>query len=433
MVAELLIILALVLANGVFSGAEIAVLSVRKTRLKQLLDEGSKKALALKRLRDNPERFLASVQVGITVVGSTAAAFGGASLANRLSPLIARVPALQDNAQQISLGLVIAGVSFLSIVVGELVPKSLALRAAEPYALLIARPMTFVSLLARPAVWLLTQTSNLLLRPLGDRTNFSESRLSADELQLLVEEAGKTGTLDPKSSEIASRALAFGELTAADVMIPRNKIDAIPANATEQTLRQLLLEHGHARMPVYEGTPDHIIGYISANDVLTMVWEKQLVVLHDLIRPAYFIPQTTLATRVLKELQKRHLRMAIVVDEHGGVAGLIALEDLFEELVGDLFDEDETPELLVQKQDDGSALVRGSTPIRDANRLLRIDLPEDGDWTTVGGLVTSLAGGIPSHGTKVTSPDGTVLEVVEATPRTVRAVRVLPRTNEPTH
>lgn len=431
MVPELVIILALVIANGVFSGAEIAVLSVRKTRLKQLLEGGSSSALALKALRDNPERFLASVQVGITVVGSTAAAFGGASLAARLTPVIAGIPAVRNNAAEISLALVIAIVSYFSIVLGELVPKSLALRTAERYALLIARPMTLVAFLARPAVWLLTQSSNLLLRPLGDRTTFTESRLSTDELQLLVEEAAKTGTLDAKSGEIASRALEFGALTAADVMIPRNRIDAIPVGATELQIRQALLEHGHARMPVYEGTLDRIVGYIAAKDVLAMAWERQLVVLQDLIRPAYFVPETTLATHVLKELQKRRLRMAIVVDEHGGIAGLIALEDLVEELVGELFEEDETPELLIQTSSDGSAVLKASTPIRDANRVLDLNLPEEGDWTTVGGLLTTVAGGIPSAGARVTTPDGSTFEIIDASPRRVRVVRLLPRAATP--
>lgn len=431
MVSELLIIFALVLANGVFAGSEIAVISIRKTRLKQLVDAGSASALALQRLRDNPERFLASVQVGITVVGSTAAAFGGASLAGRLTPFIERIPPLRDSAAQISLAVVIAGVSYFSIVLGELVPKSLALRASERYAMLIARPMTLLSYIARPAVWFLTKSSNVILRPLGDSTNFSESRLSADELQLLVEEAAKTGALDAKSGEIASRALAFGELTAADVMIPRNKIDAIPSDATEARIRESLLEHGHSRMPVYEKTPDRIIGYVSARDVLAMVWERELVVLQDLLRPAYFVPETTLAVRVLRELQKRGLRMAIVVDEHGGVAGLIAMEDLVEELVGDLFEEDEAPEDVVQPGPDGATLLKASTPIRDANRVLGLNLPEDGDWTTVGGLVTAVAGGIPTAGARVTTPDGSTFEVVEATPRRVRQLRLLPTVSTP--
>src|SRR6266540_2145012 len=258
---ELAIIVALVLLNGVFAGAEIAIISVRATRLAQLVDEGRASARAVKWLRDEPERFLATVQVGITVVGATAAAFGGAVVA------------------------VVAIVSFLTVVLGELVPKSLALRASERYALLVARPLRALSHAARPVVWLLTAVSNAVLRPLGDRTTFSEARLSAEELEQLVREAGKAGALDAPTAEIASRALAFRDLTAGDVMVPRSRVVALRRDAPPEELRRMLLEEGRARMPVHDGTIDEIVGYVMAKDLAAMAWEKQLIVLDDLLRP----------------------------------------------------------------------------------------------------------------------------------------------------
>src|SRR6266508_1505932 len=206
---ELAIIVALVLLNGVFAGAEIAIISLRATRLSQLVDEGRASARAVKRLRDEPERFLATVQVGITVVGATAAAFGGAALAQRLAPHLASVPLVARYAEALALALVVAIVSFLTLVLGELVPKSLALRASERYALLVARPLLALSELARPIVWFLTAVSNVVLRPFGDRTTFSEARLSVEEIEQLVDEAGKAGALDAPTAEITSRALAF--------------------------------------------------------------------------------------------------------------------------------------------------------------------------------------------------------------------------------
>jgi putative hemolysin len=425
---ELLIILALILVNGIFAGAEIAVISLRKSRLTQLVEEGRVGAQSVLALRDDPERFLATVQVGITVVGATAAAFSGASLAARLTPVLERVPAISHVAEDVALAIVIALVSYLSLVFGELVPKSLALRASEAYALLVARPLRTVAWLARPLIWALTRSSNLVLRPFGDSTSFSEARHSPEELQQLVEEAGKTGSLDEGTSEIASRALDFGGLTAADVMIPRNRVNGIPRGASPAEVRRMFLEEGHSRMPVYEGTLDNIVGYITARDVLAVAWQSDLVVLEDILRPPLFVPTTAPAIRVLKELQRRHMRIAFVVDEHGGLAGLVTLEDLVEELVGDLFSEDEKPEEAVRKEADGSAIVRGDLPIRDVNRLLGLELPEGETWSTVAGLVVALADGIPARGTKVRS-DEVVLEVVEASPRAVHEVRI--RTEPP--
>lgn len=176
-------------------------------------------------------------------------------------------------------------------------------------------------------------------------------------------------------------------------------------------------------MPVYEGSLDNIVGYITARDVLAVAWQSDLVVLEDILRPALFVPTTVPAIRILKELQRRHMRIAFVVDEHGGLAGLVTLEDLVEEVVGDLSSEDEKPDEAVRKEADGSALVRGDVPIREANRLLGLDLPEGEAWSTVAGLVVALAGGISSRGARVRS-GGVLLEVVEASPRAVREVRI---------
>ncbi len=423
MLFEIAVIVFLIAANGVFAGAEISIISVRKSRLQQLVEEGRAGAKAVMALRNAPERFLATVQVGITVVGATAAAFSGASLAARLAQVFQQMGWRAQAAEDVALAIVVALVSFLSLVFGELVPKSLALRTGETLALLVARPLQALAWLGRPIVWFLTASSNLVLKPFGDVTSFTESRLSVDELRTLVDEAGKTGALDTGSSEIASRALDFGALTAGDVMVPRNHVVAIPKDASPDEVRRMLLEQGHARMPVYEGSLDNVVGYITTTDVLALHWEKELIVLDDIIRPPLFVPESVPAVRLLQELQAKRSWLAVVVDEHGGVAGVVTLEDLIEELVGELFSEYEVPRSLVQKQADGSALVRGETPIRDANRELDLDLPEGEDWTTVAGLCLSLAGGIPQPGTRLVA-GGVRLEVVEATSRLVRLVRI---------
>ncbi|ACL64182.1 protein of unknown function DUF21 [Anaeromyxobacter dehalogenans 2CP-1] len=413
-------------ANGVFAGAEIAVIAMRKTRLAQLVEQGRAAAGAVLRLRDAPERFLATVQVGITVIGASAAAFGGASIAGRLAPVLERIPPLAPYAHQLSLALVVALVSFLSLVLGELVPKSLALRAPERYALLVGRPLLGLSHLVRPVVWLLTASSNLLLRPFGDRTTFAEARLSAEELEQLVDEAGRAGALDAPTAEIASRALAFRDLTAGDVMVPRSRVKALPADADQQELKRLLLEEGRARMPVYDGTLDDVIGYVMAKDLAAMAWERELIVLADLVRPVHFVPEGAKAVHVLRDMQRRRSQIAVVVDEHGGMAGILTLEDLVEELVGDILGEAEEPQPLFEVEPGGAAVVRGDAPIREVNRALHIDLPEGEGYTTVAGLVIAVAGAMPERGARLRLADGTEAEVVEATPRVVRRVRLVP-------
>jgi putative hemolysin len=420
---EVSVILLLIAVNGVFAGAEISIISIRRGRLLQLVEERRAGAAAVQALRDVPERFLATVQVGITVVGATAAAFSGASISTRLSLALQEVGWSVATATDAALALVIAAISYLSLVFGELVPKSLALRGGEAYALLVARPLLALAWLGRPLVWLLTASSNLVLRPFGDATSFTETRLSTEELQHLVEEAAQSGSLDARSGEIAARALDFGGLTAAAVMVPRNHVVAVPRDADQAGLRRIVSGARFSRMPVYQGTLDNVVGYITMRDVLALAWGGEEVVLADIVRPAFFVPETTGAGRVLQEMQRRRVPLAIVVDEHGGMAGLITLEDLVEELVGDLASEDEHAERALRVEPDGSALVKGSTAIRDLNRELSLDLPEGDGWTTIAGLCIELAGGIPATGTRLLSGDR-VLEVVEASNRAVGLVRI---------
>ncbi len=427
MLSEVLVIFILVLINGLLSGSEIAVVAVRRTRLQELVESGSSRARAVQRLRDDPERFLATVQIGITIIGATAGAFGGSTFAEDLRPAFEQVSWLRPYAGQLSLALVISLVSYLSLVVGELVPKSLALRAAESYALLIGRPLLGLSWISRPLVWFLTASSNVVLRIFGDRTTFTETRLSREELQQMVDEAAKAGTVHPHAGEIASRALDFAELTAADVMVPRNRVIAIPRNASFDEVRRILLEHTHTRMPVYEGTIDNVVGYISVKDVLSFAWENKLIVLEDLIRPPYFVPEVKKAVDLLQEMRARRVPFAIIVDEQGGMSGIVAMEDLVEELVGEIFSEHErhVPEL-IRREPSGAAVVNGTVSVRDVNRALDLELPEDAEWSTIAGLCIALAGRIPQAGEKVTTPNGITLEVVDASPRRVRALRVWP-------
>lgn len=422
-VPELLVILALVLANGFFAGAEIAILSVRKTRLRELSDEGHRSAQAMLRMREDPESLFATIQIGITVIGATAAAFGGAKVARGLASTL--VPALGPRyAEDVALAGVIGIISFLSIVLGELVPKSLALRSAERLGLLVARPLLVMSRAARPLVWLLTATSNVILRVFHDRTTFTEARLSKDELQQLVDEASTAGALDARVAAIAYRALDFGDVHVRAVMIPRPDMVVLPEDASLRQVRDVLTRYGHARIPVHRDAPDEIIGYVTARDMISVLVSEEPRTIRDVLRAALFVPEVQLAATVLADMQRARKHLALVVDEQGSVVGLVTLEDLLEELVGEIFAEHDTPIVRICRESDGGILVRGRVPVHEINRELGIELPESPDWSTIGGLATALAGSLPAEGARLTTTDGTTLEVVETSERGVQRVRI---------
>lgn len=425
MLFELCVILALVLLNGLFAGAEIAVVGVDRLRLSQLVEAGGRRARAVQALRAGPERFFATVQIVITVVGATAGAFGGATFARDLTPLLR--PLLGTYADEVALAAVVVLISFLSLVGGELVPKSLALRRPEPFALFVAPVLLWLSSAARPLVWLLTQSSNAVLKWFGDSTSFSESRLSPEELRTLVEEAAESGALDPRVGEIASRALDFAKLTAGHAMIPRTRVVGIERRASTEEIRTVVLEHAHSRLPVYDGDLDVIVGYVLYKDLLPLAWEGRLLVLEDLIRPAYVVDESMEASVLLHEMRARHVQLAVVAAAEGGTAGIVTFDDLVEELVGDVFGElHRTAPESTKPAADGSIIALAAVPTRDLNRKYALALPEGEGWSTLGGLCLREAGRVPLSGECLKLDDGTELWIEQASERAVEKVRVVP-------
>lgn len=417
-------VLGLILCNGLFAGAEIAMLSVRKTRLKELADEGSHAARRALETREQPERFLATVQIGITVVSAAAAAFGGATVARVLASRLTRAGVQADWAEDFALGAVIVGISYASLVLGELVPKSLALRSAERYALLVARPFAFMANLARPLVWFLTASSNLILRLFRDETTFAETRLSKEELQQLVDEAATMGSVNPEAGEIAYRALEFGEVSVGALVVPRRDIVSLDALASRDEVHSLLTRAPHARLPVYEGTSDNVVGYVTSRDLVAMLAVQDGRQVKDVLRNVLFVPEMQRAAEVLREMRSKREHLAIVVDEEGAVTGLVTLEDLVEELVGEVLSEHEAPIERFRREPDGSILVHGQVLVHEANRELGFELPEGPEWTTMAGLAMARAGAIPKVGACIQVDPGVHIEVVEATDRRVMRVRL---------
>ena len=424
--SEILVILALILVNGLLSGAEIAILAIRRSRVEELARAGRPAALAARKLREQPERFLATVQVGITLAGAAAAAFGGARLAEDLVPFFAQIPFLGRWAEGLSFAAVVGVVTYLSVVLGELVPKSIGLRVSERYALLAAPPLLALSQLARPLVWVLTTSSNAVLRLFRDHTTFTEARLSQEELRTMMIDAARAGTMTSEVSEIATRALDFGELHASDVMIHRRFVVALERGAAPETVRETFLKHGHQRLPVYEGSIDNVVGYLAWRDVLAAVWKGSLTSIDALLRPCYFAPESILAVELLHEMRRRRAHLAIVVDEHGGVEGLVTLEDLLEELVGEIHSEHAAPGSSgVVREPGGTFVVHGHAPLREVNRDTGLALDEPDEVATVGGLCVRLNDErVPAVGQVLRAHAGTELEILDASPRRVRSVRL---------
>ena len=423
--AELLVILGLTLLNGLFSAAEVGLLSVRTTRLEQLAAKGSRGAKAALTLRGMPEQLLATIQVGITVIGATAAAFGGATLEEPISAWLVSLGLAATTAERVALALVVCFISLLSIVIGELVPKSVALKASERVSTSFAGPLLILARAARPVVWLLTALSNAILWPFRDQTSFTESRMSPEELQQLGEESATTGSLNPTAGDIASRAIELSKLRVVALLVPRSVVVSIPLHATAEQVWQILKTHPHARYPVTRGTLDEVEGYVVARDLVTQLVESKSISLAAVLREVPALSERTPAAEALRQLQRQRTKLAIVVDEQGLTAGIVTVGDIAEELLGELLDEHERPQQQIRTEPDGSFRIRADAPVQQVNRALDVELPISPEYTTIAGLLLHLSGRILQPGERVLDIDGWVFEVLEATQRQIKVVRLV--------
>jgi len=419
---ELLLILVLTLLNGFFSAAEIGLLSVRRTRLQELADQGRRAASSALALRDDPEQFLATVQVGITFVSATASVFSGAQLAEPLARWL-HDAGVHQGAEQLGLAIVVTFVSVLSIVLGELVPKSLALRASERISMIVAIPLRMLARVARPLVWSLTKLSNVLLSLFRDQTSFTESRLSPEELQSMVEEASTTGSLSPAVGDIAARALELDKLPISALLIPRRQVIAMPVGATRDEAWALLKRHPHARYPVVERDLHSVEGYVTARDLISQMVDSGMVDVRAVTRELPTFSERAPAIDVLKRLQKERVQLAAVIDELGMTSGVVTIDDIAEELLGEVLNEYDRPLEAIREEAPGVALVRADTSIQDLNRALDVELEVSHEYATLSGLLMHKSMHIMKPGEQLTVDD-VRFEVVDATPRQVKLVRI---------
>ena len=422
---DILIILLLILINGFFVGAEIAFVSVRRTRLDELADAGDRRAKRAQVLMRDPGRFLAVIQVAITFLGALASAVAAVSIVTVVAEPLRGIALIADQADTIALLLVTFVVSVVSIVLGELIPKGLALANPDRIALTVSGPITLFAKIVSPLVAVLVALTRLISKPFGiDPTRTPE--LSAAEIRLIVEQGSQQGVLEAEEEQMISAVMSLSDSKLHEVMVPRIDIVAIDQEASFDDAVTLVLTEGHSRTPLYKESVDHIVGILYAKDLLRIIAAGgPRPRLRDIMRPALFVPESQAVDDLLNELQRRRVHMAIVLDEYGGTAGLVTIEDLLEEIVGEIqdeFDEEEPMKVMVR---DGEAILDGRADIDEMGELVdpALKLEDDEEYDTVGGFVYHRIGRVPVVGDKVIV-DPFTITVVKVIGRRVGKVRV---------
>jgi putative hemolysin len=420
------LILALIVANGLFAAAEIAIIATRKSRIEALLEKGVKSAAAVARLKNDPDRFLATVQIGVTVVSSLASAIGGAAAIGYLQPKIEvlPIPLISRWSEFIAILLVVLPISYLSLVLGELVPKSLALRFSERVACLTAPLIDFLSRISAPLVKALTASSNAVLRIFGGKEAEGASFISVDEVKSLIREGAAKGIFNEVEQELIHSVFEFADTPVKAVMVPRTEIHAIEAHASLSDVAKSFVESGFSRIPVYEGELDRIIGILYNKDIFKALLENTKFNIRDHLHPALFVPSSLRTSELLKQLQRRRLAMALVVNEFGEVEGLATLEDLLEEIVGEIRDEYDREERgPVERLADGSMVIQGSALLKDLKSDFDLPFEESPDYHTLAGFVLAKLQRIPRAGERV-EHNGYRLTIVDMEGRRIVKVKL---------
>ena len=416
---ELGIIAFLILLNGLFVLAEIALVTARKSRLQQLADEGDPGARRVSRLLDKPGDFLAVIQLGITFIGFLAAAFAGQSLVASLE--VTLTPALGGSAGIVALLIVTVVISLVTIVFGELVPKTLGIAHAERFAIVFARPVTLLGRIFAPIVWLLTGLTSVITRLMGVKA-VDRDRITADELMILVERGGEQGIIEAEEEQMIGAVLELGQRRVHEVMVPRIDIVGLPLDASLDQIVDTIVAEGHSRIPVYEESVDNIVGILYAKDLLPYLkGEDNPPPVRTMVRAPLFVPESMNVDDLLHSLQRRKVHIAIVLDEYGGTAGLVTIEDLIEEIVGEIQDEYDVEEPMLVALSEDEARVDGRASVDDLAEHFDIEFdPADREeYDTVGGLVYHRIGTVPRVG-DVIEVDGVVRLTVEVDRRAAR-------------
>jgi putative hemolysin len=419
---ELALVGALILVNGFFAAAEMAVVSARRSRLQVLADEGDGKAALALRLKADPDRFLATVQVGVTLVGTLASAVGGVAAIERLEPLLASLPVPWAGAlaEPVAVGVVVFTIAYLTLVVGELVPKGLAVRNAEVWARRVASTIDGLSGATRWVVQILTASSRLCLRLLGVRGAGRQGFHTLEDLRMIAEEAREQGVV---RGGVVEGALEFHERQVREVVTPRHRIVALPLRCGLDQALKTVRDAGHSRLPVYDADLDDVVGFVYAREVYEAALRGSELDLAKLKRAALVVPARKAATELLAEMRKSGTPLAFAVDEHGILSGLVTIEDLVEVIVGEIPDEHRGVEPLLSRLPDGAVDADGSVPVHELNEEYGFALPESPRYVSVAGLVLDRTGALP-RAADVVEVAGHRIDVVRMDGARIRRVRI---------
>ncbi|HYW22460.1 MAG TPA: hemolysin family protein [Nodularia sp. (in: cyanobacteria)] len=394
---EISILLLLIIANGVFSMSEMAVVSARKARLQQLANQGNAKARAALKLAESPNHFLSTIQIGITLIGILTGALGGATIATRLEVYIRLIPFLVPYSKPIAFGVVVLIITYLSLIIGELVPKRLALNNPESIAAFVAIPMQAVSALVSPAVYLLSASTDMILRVLG-MTPSTEPQVTEEEIKILIAQGTEAGTFEEAEQDMVERVFRLGDRHVNYFMTPRPDIVWLDLEDSPAENRQKMLESACSRYPICQGGLDNVLGVISVTDLLTRSFRNEPLDLTVGLRQPVFVPESTRGLKVLELFKQTVTHMALVVDEYGVIQGLVTLNDIMSEIVGDLSVGIEQEEPQIVQREDGSWLLDGMLAIDEFYKLFHLEeseMEEPSSYQTLGGFVITHLGRIP--------------------------------------
>jgi putative hemolysin len=429
---EVAIIFLLLIANGVFAMAEIAVVSSKKPRLRRLADQGSGKARIALELAESPNRFLATVQIGITLVGIFAGAFGGATLAAKLAGPIAQVSFLSPYADKIAFGIVVAVLTYFSLVLGELVPKRFGLSNPEGIAMMVARPMNWLSKFAGPVVSFLSVSTEALLRLLGFKPE-KEVAVSEEEVRVMMQEGVRAGAFNKVESQIVHSALELDQLPVREIMTPRPKVIWLNRDDSHEQIWHKIVVSGHSHFPVYEGNRDHTVGVVSVKAIYANLAAGVGVNLKDLMTPPLIVPESQTVLQLVETFKQSGKHIALVTDEFGGIVGLVTLNDVMEAVVGEFPSQGERAKPEARKREDGSWLIDAMIDLEAVEKALPgLKFGSDAytEYQTLAGFVVKALGHVPKEG-ETFEAQGYVFEVLDMDRHRVDKVLVMPSKNAP--
>lgn len=398
MLSQLIILAVLIFLNAFFAASEIAFISLNDTKIEKQAKEGSKKAKQIEKMLKTPSKFLATIQIGITLAGFLSSAFASDTFAEKLAPILFQCMPFFSLGVWKSISIIIITIilSFFTLVFGELVPKRLAMKNYEKIAFGTIGIIRAISIITLPFVKFLTLVTNSISKLFGVGENEEES-VTEEEIKMMVDQGEEKGTIKEEEKELINNVFEFNDITVSEIMKHRKDIFAVDINISNDELMEELSkeEYRYSRIPVYDETIDEIKGILYIKDVLKNIGKKNFKV-KNAVKDAYFVSQNRLINEVFKELQKNKMQIAIIIDEYGGTAGLITMEDILEELVGDIFDEYDKEENEFEKIDENTYIIVGSMPIYDVNKLLNANIPE-GDYDTLSGFLQEKLGRIPEE------------------------------------